>query len=102
MTRLEQLQKLVEVCPDDPLTHYGVGLEFINLERWEDAIASMRKTLDVDPQYSVAYYHLARAQIKADRHEEAAESLRRGMTVAHEKGDWKTEAEMRDLLDTIS
>ncbi len=101
MTRLEQLQKLVAISPDDPLTHYAVGLEFIELKRWEDAVAAFRAAIRVDPHYSVAFYHLGRAQIGAADTAGAAETLRSGVDVARAKGDWKTEAEMRDLLDTL-
>lgn len=102
MTRLEQLQRLAEASPNDPLAHYAIGLELINQERWGDAVAAFRRSLDVDANYSAAYYHMARAQIKAGESAAAAETLRKGMQVAKARGDWKTEAEMRDLLDTIT
>lgn len=102
MTRLEQLQKLASVTRDDPMPHYAVGLELAQQERWSEAVQAFQQALRINENYSAALYHMARAQIKAGAHADAVETLRRGMTVAHAAGDWKTEAEMRDLLDTIT
>lgn len=102
MTRLEQLQKLARVAPDDPLAHYGLALEYINQGAWADAIASFGRVLEINPAYSAAYYHRARCEIQAGRHEDARATLRTGMEVAGAGGDWKTRDEMRDLLDSIA
>ena len=100
--RLERLRKLAEIEPNDPLTHYGVGLECVKLERWSEAIEAFSRVLEIDPNYSAAYYHKARAEIGAARPEAAAETLRRGIKVARASGDLKTEQEMRELLETVA
>ncbi len=102
MSRLEQLQKLVAASPGDPLSHYALGLEYINLQQYAPAIAEFETTLKVDTKYSAAYYHKARAEIKAGRREAALETLKVGMEVATSAGDQKTVAEMRLLRDTIT
>lgn len=102
MSRLEQLKKLVAIAPQDPLSHYGVGLEFINLQMWDDAAAAFAKAIEVDANYSAAYYHKARAEIAADRPDDARETLERGLSVAQANGDFKTENEMRQLADSIT
>lgn len=100
MSRLEQLRKLAALQPDDPMTHYGVGLECINLEQWDDAIAAFARALEADGSYSAAYYHKGRAEISAGRVDAARETLTRGMESARNAGDWKTEGEMRELLES--
>lgn len=102
MSRLEQLRKLAALTPDDPLTHYALGLEHIHLEQWEEAIAAFERTLTVDVSYAAAYYHKARAESKAGRRAAAGATLARGMEVATAQGDLKTAKEMRQLLDTIT
>ena len=99
--RLERLRRLTELDPDDPLTHYGLALEYLKLERWDQAIAAFERTLQIDPNYSAAYYHKARAELGAARPDAAAETLRRGIEVARAAGDMKTEQEMRELLEAI-
>lgn len=101
MTRLEQLQKLVALAPGDPMSHYGLGLEFINLNRWEEAAAAFSKAIEVDAKYSAAYYHKGRALIALGRESEARTTLTTGATAARAAGDWHTEGEMNALLDSI-
>lgn len=101
MTRLEQLQKLILIAPNDPMSHYGLGLEFINLARWEDAVAAFRKAVEVDAKYSAAYYHKARAEIGAGNPEAARATLNAGLAAAKAAGDWHTQNEMSELLESI-
>lgn len=102
MSRLERLKKLVEADPQDPLAHYGVGLEYINREQWTDAAGAFTKTIECDAAYAAAYYHKGRAQIEAGRNEDARRTLTAGIEVARSTGDLKTEAEMRDLLEALA
>lgn len=99
MSRLEQLKKLVMLEPNDPMSHYGLGLEYINLEQWEEAAAAFAQAIAVNEQYSAAYYHKARAELAAGRNADAVATLDHGMEVARTAGDWKTENEMRELRE---
>lgn len=99
--RLEQLRKLAALDPADPMGHYGVGLELMNLERWADAAAAFAQAIAADAKYSAAYYHKARAEIAAQQPDAARDTLTLGMGVARNHGDWKTANEMQDLLDTL-
>jgi tetratricopeptide (TPR) repeat protein len=101
MTRLEQLLKLAEAAPDDPLAHYAIGLEYFNLEQWDHAVEAFEKTLKIDRTYTAAYYHKARSEIRADKREAAKTTLAAGRECARAHGDMKTEREMRELLETI-
>lgn len=100
MSRLEQLRKLVQVAGDDPMSHYGLGLEYIKLGQWSDAVAAFGRAIEVDPKYSAAYYHKARAQLGAGDAAAARETLARGIEAANAAGDWHTAGEMRELLAT--
>lgn len=101
MTRLEQLQKLITIEPNDPISHYGLGLEFINLKRWDEAVGAFQKATEVDAKYSAAYYHKARAEIGAARPDDARRTLTAGIAVAKSAGDWHTQSEMTELLESI-
>lgn len=83
------------------MSHYGLGLEYINLESWAEADAAFGKAIEVDPKYSAAYYHRGRAQIRGGQMDAARATLTTGMAVAKAAGDWHTQGEMQQLLDAI-
>ncbi len=101
MTRLEQLQKLAQVSPDEPMSHYGLGLEYMNLQQFEQAAAAFGRAIEVDPKYSAAYYHKARAEMNAGDSQRARTTLEAGLGQARAQGDWHTVNEMQELLDTL-
>lgn len=101
MTRLEQLRQLAESQPDDSLCRYSLGLEYINLERWDEAITECAKALELEQGFSAAYFHKARAEIGGGYHDAARATLTVGIEVATTAGDQKTAGEMRELLDSI-
>ena len=101
MSRLDQLIKLVAVDPKDPMTHYGLGLEYFKLERWDDAVRAFDGAIAADAKYSTAYYHKGRTQAAAGRTEDARATLTAGIAVAQGAGDWHAKSEMEELLATL-
>jgi tetratricopeptide (TPR) repeat protein len=102
MNRLEKLRKLAEAMPDDPLAHYGVGLEQISLADWDGAVEAFEAALRADPRYVPAFYHKARAQIAAGRAGAARQTLEAGIRLARELGDAHAEGEMHELLGSVA
>lgn len=101
VTRLEKLRKLVQIDPNDPLSHYGVGLECIAQSLWDEAVGAFDGAIRADGKYSAAYYHKARAQIGAGQDDAARATLIDGLGVAKAAGDWHTQSEMQALLESI-
>jgi tetratricopeptide (TPR) repeat protein len=101
MTRLEQLQKLAQVDPRDPITRYALGLEYFNLEQWDQAIAAFDEAIAIDPRYQPAFHHKARAELRAKRHDAARATLATGIALARAAGDRHAEAEMREMLEAL-
>jgi len=99
--RLEQLRKLAEISPDDPMAHYAIGLELIQQERWTEAVTAFDQAISADENYSAAYYHKGRALIKANESTAAQETLTKGIEVATAVGDMKTVSEMTELRALI-
>ncbi len=102
MARLDQLRKLAAAEPNDPLVHYGVGLECMNLERWAEARAEFERTLTIDPNYTAALFQKARAELKLGLREAAAATLQTGMALATQKGETHAADEMRKMLEAMA
>lgn len=102
MTRLDELRRLAAAQPADPLPHLGVGMECMNLERWEEALAAFDQTLRIDPGYTAAWLQRARALLQLQRREEARAALEAGIKAARAQNDAHAADEMQKLLETMS
>lgn len=101
MSRLERLQRLANTQPDDPFLHYGVGLEFTNLEQWPEAIAAFDRALALDARYVAAHVQKARAEIKLSHAAAARAALTAGLAAANAAGDAHAADEMRKMLEAL-
>jgi tetratricopeptide (TPR) repeat protein len=101
VSRLEKLQKLAAADPGDPFVHYGLGLEYAQLERWEEARAAFAHVLELDPHYVAAHLQKARAELRLGRRDIARQSLQTGIAVATSRGDKHAADEMSKLLETL-
>ena len=101
MSRLEQLRKLAAAQPEDPFTHYGVGLEYANLEQWEEALAAFQRALELDAQYIAAHMQKSRVELRLGRRDAAGAALRAGIAAARAKGDRHAADEMGKMLEAL-
>jgi len=99
--RLAQLLKLHEADPADPFVTYGVAMEYVKAEAFDDAIAWLDKTLERDAAYCYAYYQKAKALSQLGRDEEARDVVKAGMTAAQTAGDLKAIGELGDLREVL-
>jgi adenylate cyclase len=77
---LRSFERAVRVSPVDPLlhlTHVGMGLAFIELRRFDEAIVAARKAQRQTPFYAAAYRCLASAFAHLGRDAEAREAAAR-------------------------
>ncbi len=102
MDRLEQLRKLAAAQPDDPLAHYGVGLECAERELWEDALQAFARTLACDSEYSAAFLQQARAELKLGRRDAARCTVEAGLSIATRRGESHTADKLRELLESLA
>ena len=97
-SRLEQFRELAELDPDDPVVHYGLGVECLKAKLFDEATKALRRAVELKPDYSAAYRELGKALEAAGQVQEAAEIYRQGKEVAAEKGDIQTGKEIEVFL----
>ncbi len=69
-------RKAIELSPDWPFPHNGLGLTLMHMERFEEAEASYRRAIQLDPNWSRPHNDLAVLLRLTDRLDEAeAEAL---------------------------
>lgn len=99
--RLESLLKLLEKEPEDSFLFYGVALEYMSANNFEEAEKYFKSLLTKDSKYVPAYMQYAQLKEKQNEIESAKELYKQGIQVAKENGDKHAAKEMEDFLDEL-
>ena len=99
--RLEGLLEFYKKDPNDPFTLYGLALEYMSVQQFDNAEEYFQQLLDNDPGYVAGYMQYAQLKEKQDRIDEAKELYSRGIEAANKTGDKKSAKEMEDFLSDL-
>lgn len=72
---LEYLLKAVEINDEDPAVHNALGLVYVDLEKWEEAIEAYDKSLEIDAGYFYTYANVASLYHKRGDYERAINEI---------------------------
>ncbi|MGA8265397.1 MAG: hypothetical protein WB779_13220 [Ignavibacteriaceae bacterium] len=99
--RLESLLKLLEKEPNDSFLLYGIALEYMSANNFEEAEKYFKSLLKNDAKYVPAYMQYA--QLKERQNEIAAAKglYIEGTHIAKENGDKHATKEMEEFLDEL-
>src|SRR5215210_4434755 len=82
MERIEKLKAFLAQNPADSFVQHALALEYLKLNRDEDAKAEFETLLARDENYVGSYYHLAKLLEKMDKKNEAVTCYEKGLQVA--------------------
>jgi tetratricopeptide (TPR) repeat protein len=99
-SRIEKLKFFIDNSPNDCFLWHALGLEYLKLEKKEDAISCFEKVLQIDENYVGTYYHLAATKIEINL-QEAIEIYKKGITVAQKLNDNHAKNELQMALNDI-
>ena len=92
---------MVEHDPANSFARYGLAMEYVKLERFEEAIAQFRKLLEENPDYAAGYYHAGRTFELMGKSEDARAIWEKGIEVTTRTGDAHTRSELQAALDLL-
>lgn len=101
MNRKEQLEEMLKEDPKDPFLIYAIALEIAKEGNIKEAASRLERLLEEQPDYLGAYYQLGQFYEKENEEDKAKAVYERGMLLAREKGNNKTEGEIRSALDLL-
>jgi thioredoxin-like negative regulator of GroEL len=101
MPSIEQIQQLLAREPGDSFLNFALAMEYVKLQRTDEAVAQFDRVLALNPDYTTAYFQKARSQLAAQRPDAAADSLRAGIARAEALGDHHAAGEMGELLESF-
>ena len=85
-SRLDALRRMLERRPDDARLRFGLALEYLKQEQWEDAVGELRRYLDATDDEGNAWGRLGSALDALGRTSEAADAFRSGIEAARRHG----------------
>ena len=100
--RLAFLEKLTRDGSTDPFAWYGLALEYRNLDRNDDALATFRTLREKWPDYVAMYLMCGQLLEKMEQKDGAREWLEAGIAAAKKKGDSHALGELEAARDALS
>lgn len=67
----EHYLKSIELRPDFPAAHNGLGAAYFCLKKYNDAEREIKNAIRLKPNYALAYYHLGLLEAERNRPQEA-------------------------------
>jgi Tfp pilus assembly protein PilF len=101
MNRIEILKGFLNDNPNDSFSRYALALEYIKLNRNDDALKEFEAVQKNDPQYVATYYQLGQLYQKLGQKHEAEKTFRTGISVAAKAGDEHTRSELEAALEGL-
>lgn len=94
MTRIEKIIEFLKDSKEDSFLQHALALEYIKINKVEEALALFTEIIEREPGYVGTYYHLGKIWEKKGNTEMAIEIYNRGMDAAKLSGDKHSYAEL--------
>lgn len=101
MPSIEQLQRLLELEPEDSFLIYGIAQEHLKAGRFAEAVAWFDRTIAADADHCYAYYFKAKALEEAGSLGAALAAVDAGLANARRLQDMKAMSELSALRDEL-
>ena len=98
--RIRLLEQMIRDDPNDPFNHYALGMEYFNASP-ERSLEILKALIQSNAEYLPSYYKCAELLIEFERFQEAMQILKNGIELAEQKEEFKTLAELRNLLQNL-
>jgi Tfp pilus assembly protein PilF len=101
MNRIDKLIDMLQTAPNDCFLKHALGLEYIKLEQYSEAIQSFEGLLQIDKNYVGTYYHLAKTFEKISDNQKAIAIYESGIALAKQINDKHAQNELQMALDDL-
>ncbi|HEY2726050.1 MAG TPA: hypothetical protein VGI61_02675 [Parafilimonas sp.] len=101
MNRIEKLLELLQQMPDDNFLKHALALEYIKLEKDDDARILFESILNESPDYIGSYYHLGKLLERKNEREKAIDWYEKGMKQAKIANDQHAYNELQAAYEDL-
>lgn len=96
--RIEALSRMLDRRPEDVRLRFGLAIEYLGAERWEEAVRELRGYLARSDDEGNGWGRLGSALRELGRDDEAREAYHRGADAAERHGHPTMAEEFREVL----
>lgn len=100
MSRLAELEKMLESNPDDPFLIYAMAREYEQRQATMQAILMYELLINDHTLYIPTYYHYAKLLFSAGNRNEAINLLHKGIEYGLKEKEMHAVSEMRAILSS--
>ncbi len=101
VSRIEQLKKLIEKDPTNPLGRYGLANELFKAGSYEEAISEIDEYLKIKDDEGAVYRMLAECYVRLGDTEKAKESYGKGVEAAYRHGHPSMAEEFEEAIEFL-
>ena len=101
MNRIDKINEMLLENPTDSFLQHALALEYIKLNKDEDAKKLFETILEREPGYIGSYYHLAKLLERLNDNEAAIKVYEKGMEQSKRLGDNHAFGELRSALEEL-
>ncbi len=102
MSRIEKLLEYMKTADKDSFLQHALALEYIKVDKDEEARKLFNEILLREPSYVGSYYHLGKLLERQGNFEKAIKIYERGMQEAKKAGDNHAFNELQGALEDIA
>ncbi|MCB9251278.1 MAG: hypothetical protein H6605_02325 [Flavobacteriales bacterium] len=100
-SRIEQIKTFLKENPEDAFLNYALAIEYVGLNRDDEAELIFKRLLENSPAYTATYYHYGKLLQRKALNEEALATFERGIVAAQEQMELHTLAELRTAYNEL-
>lgn len=97
-SKIKQLARQIKNNPSDSFSKFALALEFRKEGEFKKARILFEDILSSDPDYVGVYYHLGKLYEALDHLDDARELYQKGIQVAADQNEQRTEKELKEAL----
>jgi len=98
MSRIKELETLLETSPDDPFIIYALAREFEKQTNTLQAILMYEHLVNSHPTYIATYYHYSKLLYEAGNRNQALVLIKQGIENGLKEKDMHAVGEMKAML----
>jgi Tfp pilus assembly protein PilF len=102
MDRIEKLLAFISKNPADSFLQHALALEYMKLDRDDEARNLFEDILSREPGYVGSYYHLGKLLEKNNDTEAAISWYEKGMEVAKKAGEMQAYGELKGAYESLT